>query len=148
MRLRPNPILLGLATWIVLGSIAALLVWVVNGGDRSLGSRLRAHGVTTLGAVTGTDAANHNTVFYRYVVNGRTYQSGYFGDGPEGGANQLAVGERVHIVYDSEAPAESCYCNVSLLSKSSDWWRALIAGLFVTSVISVIIALTIYRRLA
>ncbi len=109
--LKPHPIVIGVAVWLVLGSLATLAIWGFRSGDRSLGTRLRDHGVTTLGTVTGTDAADHNTVFYGYVVSGRTYQSGYFGDGPEGDASRLSVGERIRVVYDSQDPTASCYCN-------------------------------------
>lgn len=145
-RFRTHPVQLGIAVWLVLGSLAAVLIWQLDTGDRRLGARLRAYGVTTLGTVTGTDAANHNTVFYSYVVNGLTYHSGYFGNGPEGGAKQLTVGQRIHVVYDSEDPSRSCYCRVADLAKSLDWWRTLLAGLFLASVGSVVVTLGISRR--
>jgi hypothetical protein len=145
-RFRTHPVQLGIAVWLALGSVAAVFIWQLDTSDRTLGSRLSAHGVTTLATVTGTDAANHNTVFYSYVANGRTYHSGYFGRGPEGDASQLTVGQRIHVVYDSEDPSASCYCSVADLAKSSDWWRTLLAGLFLASVGSVAVTLGISRR--
>jgi len=145
-RLRTHPVVLGIAVWLLFGSVAAAVIWRLDSADRGLGSRLRGHGVTTLGTVTGTDPANHNTVFYSYVADGRTYRSGYFGDGPEGDAHHLTVGQRIHVVYDAEDPSSSCYCDVAMLAKSSDWWRALLAGLFLASIASVVVTLGLSRR--
>ncbi len=140
-RLRAHPVVLGIVIWLLLGGVVGTAIWA---RDRSLGSKLRAHGVTTLATVTGIEPVNSNTVFYRYVVNGRIYDSGYFGDGPEGDARHLKVGQRIHVVYDTHDPSASCYCDVAILAKSADWWRSLLPGLFIASVVAVLIPIGIH----
>ena len=132
--------------WIVLAALATPIIWGLRSGDRSLGTALRDHGVTALGTVTGTDPANHNTVFYRFTARGIVYSSGYFGDGPEGVASQLTVGQRIHVVYDSEDPQQSCYCDARTLTKAADLWRSTLAALFVTSVVSVVATISLTMR--
>jgi hypothetical protein len=91
--------------------------------------------VEALAAVTAAEPSNHNNVSYRYVVEGVTYKDTSLGRGREGGAADLTVGQRIHIVYDRTNPEAACYCVVATLRKPSDWWRTLIAGLFLPSVL-------------
>ncbi len=145
-RLRSHPIVFGLVIWLVLGAFATLLIWGADGSNRSLGTALRDHGAIITGKVTGTDPADHNSVSYSFVAHGKTYRTGYFGDGPQGVASELSVGQNITIVYDSQDPTQSCYCDVAILAKQADWWRTLIAGLFLASVISVVVTIALTRR--
>jgi hypothetical protein len=82
------------------------------------------------------------------VVAGRTYDEGCFGDGPEGDASKLVVGQSIHVVYDAANPARSCYCDVSTLSRGTSVASDVATAAFLTSVISVVITLMIRRRRA
>jgi hypothetical protein len=141
-----RPLALGLVVWLLLGIIATLLIWQLDSAERNLGSRLRDNGVEALATVTAAEPSNHNNVSYRYVVEGVTYNDTSLGHGPEGGAADLTIGQRIHIVYDSTNPEASCYCVVATLRKPSDWWRTLIAGLFLSFVLSAVLTLGLVRR--
>jgi uncharacterized protein DUF3592 len=143
---RAHVAVLFLLIWLCCTAVAAGAIYLVESSDRSLAAALRSDGVVTVARVTGTQPQNHNSVEYSYVVAGKRYEGGYFGDGPEGDASQLAVGQLIHVVYDSANPTRSCYCDVSTLSRGASVASDLVTAAFLTSVISVIITLMIRRR--
>ncbi|MDQ1674794.1 MAG: hypothetical protein QOC98_3356 [Frankiaceae bacterium] len=97
--------------------------------------------------MTGTRPRDHNTVVYSYEVGGRTYADGSFAHPPNPEARELSVGDRIHVVYDARDPSVSCACNPRDEAKASQWWRRLIAGLFLGSLVSLVIVLNLEPRL-
>lgn len=144
--IRAHPALAVLVVWVCLGSLAAAVIWGLQSGERTLGSELNAHGITTVGTVTATDSADQGTGTYSYVVGGRAYRSDYVGSGSVGSRGPLMVGERIQVVYDSQSPAVSCFCDVSSLSKPADWWRTLLVALLIALVLAMVIGLGISPR--
>jgi hypothetical protein len=133
--------------WIVCGVIAAVLVSVLDHSNQVIYSRLVKHGVVVKAIVTGTEPSNHNTVFYSFTANGRTFESGDFSDPPNPDASKLKPGDRIHVVYDARDPNVSCACDPHQPAAASAWWRRLIAGLFLASLIAGVLTLNIQRRL-
>jgi hypothetical protein len=62
--------------------------------------------------------------------------------------DQLATGDQLDVVYDANDPSVSCACDPRQLAQAAQWWRRLIAGLFVGAVIALIITRAIQRRFA
>jgi hypothetical protein len=143
---RAHVAVLFLLVWLCCAAVAAGAIYLAESSDRSLATALRSNGVVTLARVTGTQPQNHNSVEYTYVVAGKRYEEGCFGDGPEGDASHLAVGQSIHIVYDAANPTRSCYCDVSALSRGASVASAVATAAYLTSVISVVITLMIRRR--
>lgn len=151
MRALPNnvttrPALIVTAGWICAGLALAAVLWGLQGGERSLGSALTAHGATAVATVTAGDPAGQGTASYRFAVGGRTYGTGYVGNGPGGPAGRLVPGDRIAVVYDTENPVLSCYCDVAGLSKAPDRWRTVVLALLVTAVPALVIGLGRSRR--
>ncbi len=139
-------VLIFIGVWIVCGAFGALLLIGLDYRNQATYSQLEQHGVAVMARVTGTEPANHNTVLYSFVANGKTYSSGDRSELPNPYAGQLSVGDRVHVVYDRLNPTVSCACDPHRAAAPSRWWRRLLAGLYIGSVIAVVITLGIRRR--
>ncbi len=139
-----------LLIWLGCGVIGALLISAMDHSNQALYSRLEHHGVAVNAVVTGTQPSNHNTVFYSFVADGRTYSSSDVSWPPNPEASQLAVGDKVYVVYDARDPNVSCACDPRAAAVPAQWWRRLIAGLFLGSIIAVVITrrLFVSRRVA
>ena len=70
--------------------------------------RLMKTGLTIRGEVTNKQAANHQTVNYSFVVDGKTYTwGGHAGDiGKE--FSQISIGQQVPVTYEPDNPTNSC----------------------------------------
>ena len=132
-------------TWIVCGTISALIIFVGEQSNDAFYSRLEKHRVVVKATVTRTEPSNHNTVFYSFTAGGKTFASSSGDDPP----NPLALkpGERIHVVYDAGNPSYSCACDPRAETASSVWWRVLLSGLFLGSIVAVVLTVVIQRRL-
>jgi hypothetical protein len=94
--------------------------WTVNASDSSLGRHLQSHGAHAVGIVTTTDPSNHNYISYNYRVHGAKFSgdTSSFVSADALEADQLRVGQRIPVTYDSEEPALSCSCDVGELAGS------------------------------
>jgi hypothetical protein len=135
-----------LALWLTTGSIAALVSSAMDYSNQHVYQRLHDYGVQTRATVTRTDPADHNGVEYTFTVGGRRYTGGWFSDPPNPPAGELSVGGPVIIVYDSRDPSISCACDPADSVKANDWWRRLLGGLFLSSVVSVVITVSVHRQ--
>lgn len=133
--------------WLGCGVIAAVAIGLLDHSNQADLHRLDRYGVVVQARVTGTRPRDHNTVVYSYEVGGRTYADGSFAHPPNPEARELSVGDRIHVVYDARDPSVSCACNPRDEAKASQWWRRLIAGLFLGSLVSLVIVLNLEPRL-
>jgi len=76
-----------------------------------------------------------------------TFESGGSSGPPNRDASKLKPGDRIHAVYDAQDPTVSCACDPRQLASSSVWWRRLIGGLFLGSIVAAVLTLNIERRL-
>jgi hypothetical protein len=133
--------------WIACGVAGAVLLSVLDSSNQTLYSRLEKHGVVVAAIVTSTEPSNHNTVYYSFTARGKRYASGDRASPPNPDASKLAPGDHVHVVYDVRDPNYSCACDPRGSAKPSAWWRRLLGGLFLGSIVSVVITLNIQRML-
>jgi hypothetical protein len=135
-----------LGLWLLLATVAAVLMHLVDQGDGALGRRLVAHGATTEAVVTGLQPKNHNSVEYTFFVGGRRFYGGGFADGPDGDASHHSVGGPIQIVYDTTDPSVSCACDPVGLARSDSWPSSLGLAAFITSIPPPLITIQIERR--
>jgi hypothetical protein len=90
--------------WIVCGLIAAVLISVADHSNQVIYSRLVRQGVVVHATVTRTEPSNHGAVFYSFVADGRTFESGAASNRPNPDASELKPGDRIHVVYDARDP--------------------------------------------
>jgi hypothetical protein len=133
--------------WIVCGLIAAVLISVADHSNQVIYSRLVGHGVVVHATVTRTEPSNHGAVFYSFVADGRTFESGAASNRPNPDASKLKPGDRIPVVYDARDPNVSCACDPRELAASSVWWRRIIGGLFLGSIVALVLTVNIQRRL-
>jgi hypothetical protein len=132
--------------WIVCAAAATVVLDVLDHSNQVLYARLVRHGAPTAATVTRTQPHNHSTVFYSFVVAGRTYSSADVSRAPNPEAANLRRGNRIRIVYDTRNPNVSCACDPHALRVGNQWWRRAIGALWVSSVIAVVITLNLRRR--
>src|SRR3954447_18163765 len=142
----PKVGLLWVGVWIVCGLVATAGITALDYSNQKQFSALKERGVVAHATVTRTDPGNHNTVYYSFVANGTVYNSGGPSDPPNPVASQLSPGQPLHVVYDSSDPNVSCACDPYDEALSNVWWRRILAGMFLASVISVVITANIVRR--
>jgi Protein of unknown function (DUF3592) len=65
----------------------------------------------TIGTVEATHPSEHNSVRYRYVVNGQVLDGAWFAHGPEGDAGSLRIGQQITVWYEANNPTRSCSCS-------------------------------------
>lgn len=133
--------------WIVCGVACALLISIADSSNQALYTRLERHGVTVSAVVTRTEPSNHGIVYYRFAADGRTHSAADSADSPNPPVEQIKPGDRLHVVYDGRDPEYSCACDPRELAKASAWWRQLIGGLFLASIIALIIAASVKRAM-
>lgn len=121
--------------WLLLSVAGTGLLVAVDSGDQSKYARLVHHGVVVVAQVTRTAPSNHDTVYYTFVVDGRTYASSDATNAPNPDASHLSVGDPLHVVYDRGDPRVSCACDPAKLRMA--WWQYGIGALWVTSIVSV-----------
>jgi len=136
-----------LPVWIVCGVACAVLMSFAESGNQALYSRLERHGVVVSATVTSTELSNHGIVHYRFAADGRTHFAADSPDSPNPPVEHIKPGDRLHVVYDARDPKSSCACDPRELAKASTWWRTLIGGLFLASIIALLIAASIKRAL-
>jgi len=96
---------LTLLIWGVL-TVAFVLIGVVA-LDWRRSNGLAKHGVAINASVDGKEPENHDFIRYSYNVNGSHYSGLGSAGGENPGFDDLHVGDKVKIVYDSRRPAES-----------------------------------------
>lgn len=133
--------------WVVCGLIAAVLISVMDHSNQVFYSRLIERGVVVDARVTRTEPSEHDTVYYSFPADGKTFESASPADSPNPEASQLKSGDRLRVVYDARDPHASCACDPRQLAAPSAWWRRLIAGLFLGSIVAVVLAMSLQRRL-
>ena len=132
-------ILLTFLIWLA-SAIAFGLIGVVE-LDWQKWDGLARHGVATAGRVENKEPENHNSIRYSYSVNGNHYS----GPGSAGGENpsfdQLQIGDRVKVMYDSRDPAQS------ILGSAQSQARSINTGiLFLTVLGPVSLIFALYRK--
>lgn len=135
-----------LSIWFVCALVATGLVRAMTTVDRGLGNRLHSHGASVSATVTKLEPKNHNSVEYQFSVDGTTYSDGWFGDGFDGSADELVVGQSIHVFYDRTDPHYSCYCDPHGLYKEGQLWRNAIAGAFVSTIGAAVLTAMYLRR--
>jgi hypothetical protein len=83
-----------------------------------------------------TEPEDHNTVFYRFVVAGRTYDTSGPSHLPNPPARYLAPGQRITVVYDRLDPTNSCACTPDKAWDSSPAANVLFPGGFFALVLT------------
>jgi hypothetical protein len=131
--------------WLACGIVAALGISALDSSNQRAYSELEQHGLVVQATVTATDPGNRNTVYYSFIAHGQTYESGDRAWPPNPEASQLKVGERIHVVYDSRNPNVSCACDPHQAAAPSAWWRRLIAGLFLGSIVAIVLTIRITK---
>ena len=147
MRLWPTSIRASvfLPTWILCGAILALIISVAEKPNQGFYSQLEKHGVAVKGTVTRTEPSNHDMVFYAYTADAKTFESSSAAGPPN--PSTLRPGERIHVVYDARDPSVSCACSPRAEGASYAWWRLVLIGLFLGSIVAVVLTVNIQRRL-
>lgn len=72
---------------------------------------LSKRGTLTEGQVTKTEAQNHQSVYYSYSIDQRSYSGGGDAGDINRSFDEVAVGDKVPVTYDSLSPASSCLGN-------------------------------------
>lgn len=142
----PRPVRVYLCIWFVCALTATGVVRLMSIVDRDLGNRLHSHGASVSATVTKLEPNNHNSVEYRFSVDGTTYSDGWFGDGFEGTAGELVVGQSIHVFYDKTDPDYSCYCDPGFLYEEGQLWRNALAGAFVSTIGAAALTAVYLRR--
>lgn len=106
----------GAAVGCVILAAFGLVIGGASAANLSYHSSLKTHGVTTTAVVTSTDSGDHNSLCYRFVVDGRSHAS--CGNGENGEVSSLTPGRTIQIVYDRTQPAVSCWCKPSTSAKN------------------------------
>jgi hypothetical protein len=132
--------------WLACGAVASIAISALDHSNQKVYAQLERHGVVVAATVTRTDPSNHNTVYYTFTVDGQTYNSADRAWPPNPEASRLAVGGSVYVVYDSRNPTISCACDPHAAAIPNQWWRRSITGLYLGSVIAVVITISVYRR--
>jgi hypothetical protein len=82
-------------------SLAAAAIGLWMGQSIPTYQRLYKRGMSADAIVTGYEPANHRTVHYKFVVNGREYFGWHWG-------RPANIGDRIPITYLPEQPTVSC----------------------------------------
>jgi hypothetical protein len=117
---RTNLPLLIVGLLLFFAAFSGVIMWTGNASESSLGRDLQSHGAQTVGTVTATQPSNHEYFSYTFMVKGVEYSgnANSFLSATKLMADQLHVGQRIPVIYDSKAPALSCSCDVDQLAGS------------------------------
>jgi hypothetical protein len=117
---RSNVPLLVVGLLLIFAVFSGVIMWTGNASESSLGHDLQSHGAQTVGTVAATQPSNHEYFSYTYVVDGVEYSGNTdsFLSATKLTADQLHVGQRIPVIYDSKTPALSCSCDVDQLAGS------------------------------
>jgi hypothetical protein len=112
------PVVVGLL--LITAVVFGVANWTAEASESSLGRHLQSHGAHSVGTVTATEPSNHNYISYSYRVHGVEYSSdtSSFVSADALEADQVHVGQRIPVTYDSEEPSLSCSCDVGELAGS------------------------------
>ena len=133
--------------WTLLALVATLVIHDLDTPQQNDFARIAAHPITTPGLVTLSDPSNHDSFLYRYRVGQYSYTGGSYPQArvqPE--AASLHVGQALSVVYDRRDPALSCACDPGVSADQNHWWQALLAGLFLSSIVAVVATLAAARQ--
>lgn len=135
-----------LTVWTVLTVLAATVMGALDWSNQQRYLALIHHGATISATVTRTDPADHNSVYYTFSTGGERYSSADSSEQPNPSAGALRVGQSLAVVYDVRNPNVSCACDPRDGARAGAWWRQLLGGAFVSSVVAVVITLGRRRR--
>jgi hypothetical protein len=98
--------------WLSMVFVAALFGMIADHTNLSRFYGVMKNQAQSVGVVTGTDCAVHDSLFYSFPVGPRSYQGAYYG-----GCNSMP-GQAILVYYDKQNPA----VNVSA-DPTSAWWN-------------------------
>jgi hypothetical protein len=148
MRELPGPVkvvVLFVVLWVACGLVGTAALTAADASNQRLYSTLIKRGVQVDATVTRTEPQNHSTVFYTFVADGVTHSSSSVSWPPNPAASELSIGDDLYVVYDSADPSTSCACDPQKAAVPNELWRRLISGLFLGSVIAVVITSALVR---
>ena len=126
---RPATLVAFLLIWVACAIGASAALWAADRSNQASYTRLDRRGVRTQATVIDTEPKNHNTVYYSFVVAGRTYTTGNRAHGGKS-ADELRIGESIEIVYDPLNPVESCNCDPHERRRSARPFSVVFTGFF------------------
>jgi hypothetical protein len=126
-------------------AVLFLAVWSLDRPDAHRYGALARRGVTTTAVVTTSEPSNHNLLRYRFVVAGRSYESGDFASTVK--ASDYPPGSKLQIVYDALDPNSTCVCSPGENLRGASLVSGLAAGVFLSvGLVPVMIYGLGYRR--
>jgi len=132
--------------WLACGAVVSIAISALDHSNQKVYVQLEKRGVVIAATVTRTEPSHHNTVYYTFAVDGKTYNSADRAWPPNPEASRLVVGGSVYVVYDSRNPTISCACDPRAAANPNQGWRRSIVGLYGGSVIAAVITVGVYRR--
>jgi hypothetical protein len=125
---------------------SGVIMWTGNASESALGHELQSHGAKAVGTVTATQPSNHEYFSYSYTVDGAEYSgdTNAFPSAQKLEADQLHVGQRIPVIYDSKLPFLSCSCDVGELAGSRFYGTLL--SIAIPLLIALVIVFFVWRQ--